>query len=141
MDADLDLPAGLAGVRAVAGAVATTLGVAFLLSRRRIAVPLMGVTVGALDRLAETLLGFERWVVDAFVGAAVQGVLAAGWVADTVDSRVVGAPADAAARRLVRAADVLRPAVGGSLARVFWLFTAFVAAACVVHGLWPARRP
>jgi hypothetical protein len=137
MDGDLDLPASIAGARFAAGSVALVLAFAFGASRRRgLAV---GPVVSRLDRMAETCLSFERWVIDATGAAAATAVVAAAWVADSLDARVLGAPADTAARGVVRVAYAVRPLAGGSLLRVFWLLVAACAVACVGHGLWPSR--
>jgi hypothetical protein len=136
MDGDLDLPGNVAGARIALGSAAALVAVALGVSRRRL---VFEPLVDGLDRLSETVLAFERWVVDPLTGALATLVVASAWAADVVDAGVLGAPADAVARGLVRAASAVRPVVGGSLVRVFWAFVAFFAVACVGHGLWPVR--
>ncbi len=135
MDGDLDLAGGVAAARYAAGAVASLLVVAFAVSRRRLVLPL----TASADGLSETLLSFERWVVDSAGRAAVTSVVAAAWTADQVDAGALGSPADAAARGVVRVADFVRPVAGGSLERIFWLLVGVLAAAALGHGLWPSR--
>jgi hypothetical protein len=138
MDGDLDLPGGLVdGPRLALGSVAVLLLVAWLASRRRTTV--LAPVARGVDRLAETLLAFERWVVDSLGGATVTLVVAAAWTADVVDAGAFGAPADAAARGVVRVARAARPHMGGSFSRVFWSVVALFGVACVGHALWPAR--
>jgi hypothetical protein len=140
MDADL-LPGlvagGAASVRPAAAAVAAGFAVALLVGRRHLSSA--ASVARLLEGLSETMLEFERWVIEPLFGATMHLVAAAAWTAGVVDAEIIAAPADAAARRIVRAAAVVRPVVGGSIERVFWVFTAFFATACVAHGLWPAR--
>jgi hypothetical protein len=134
MDGDLDLPRAVVGLR-FALASAAALPILVFLALRRSAPRF----AGPLERAATLLLDFDRWVLDAAVGAATTVVIAAAWTANVVDRDLASAPVDAAARGVVRGAAAARPVLGGSLGRIFWLFVALLGAACIGYGLWPAR--
>ncbi len=137
MDGDLDLPGVLVGWRFALGGGVLALGATFVLLRWR--VPGAASLVGALDGAAARVLAYERWVIDAVVGAVSTVTRAAAWTAAVVDTDVLGVPGSAAARRIVRAADVVRPAMGGSLSRVAWAIVGLLATVCVGHSVWPGR--
>ncbi|MGH7434563.1 MAG: hypothetical protein ACRENE_02730, partial [Polyangiaceae bacterium] len=101
MERDLDLVAGGAdGARFLALSLAVALAVAILVSRRGLPRGRRARRLVAwLDDLAGTLLAFERWVLGALAGALSTLATAAAWTADVVDSALLGAPADAVARR------------------------------------------
>lgn len=137
MDGDLDLPGVLVGWRFALGGGVLALGATFALLRWR--VPGAASVARVLDAAAARVLAYERWVIDAVAGAVSTVVRAAAWTAAVVDTEVLGAPAAAVARRLVRAADVLRLVTGGSLSRVAWTLVGLLGTASALHSVWPGR--
>jgi hypothetical protein len=137
MDGDLDLPGVLVGWRFALGGGVLALGATFVLLRWR--VPGAASLAGVLDGVSARVLAYERWVIDALAGAVSTVARAAAWTAAVVDTDVLGAPGDAVARRLVRAADALRPATGGSLSRVAWILVGLLGTVCLGHSVWPGR--
>ncbi len=137
MDGELDLPGIGVGWHVLLGGEALVLGATFVLLRWDI--PGADPVVRVLDGVAARVLAYERWVIGAVAGAIATVVRAAGWTAAVVDKEALGAPGDAAARSLVRVADAVRPAAGGSLSRVAWALIGLLGGVCVVHGVWPGR--
>jgi hypothetical protein len=51
----------------------------------------------------------------------------------------LGAPADAAATRVVRIGHAAERVIGQPLARVAWALVVMLASAAIAHAVWPVR--
>jgi hypothetical protein len=88
-------------------------------------------TVGRL------VTSMERWVVGAATSAVEGLAWAAAWVAARADEHVVGAPGDAAAAGVTRAADMLEAATGVSTRVVAWTIVGAALTLALLHAAWP----
>jgi hypothetical protein len=91
------------------------------------------------ERLGALVVSFERWVIDAVSGAVVVVVRAGAWVAARLDLDAIGAPADAAADRVVRAGLAAEGVTGQPLGRAAWALVAMLALVAIAHAVWPVR--
>jgi hypothetical protein len=90
-------------------------------------------------RAGHHLLAFEQWVIDA-VGGSARGMTAlSGWIASRSDAHLLGAPADAVARRVVRAGRRAGGLLGVPLSRLAWLLLLLAAVAAVALALRSGR--
>jgi hypothetical protein len=127
--------APLVPIGAWAAGLAIVFAFAFV-EERRVPEDALERTVARGGRL---LLRFERWVVDATASAGAALFLALAWSAAWLDARVIGAPLDAVAVRVGRAAYRVEPAVGGSLARAAWLLLFAISAAAAAASYAASR--
>ncbi len=91
------------------------------------------------ERLGALLMDYERWVIDATLGAAVALVRVAAWAVNLADEHVLTAPANGAAAQIGHGQDALLPIVGGSMKRAAWVVLAALALAAFALTLWLGR--
>jgi hypothetical protein len=91
------------------------------------------------ERLGVLVVSFDRWVIEAVAGALAGGARIAAWVAAWLDVDAIGAPADAAAARVVRVGHAAEAVIGQPLGRVAWTLLAVLATAAIAHAAWPVR--
>jgi hypothetical protein len=125
----------------VLAAVLAVIGVSYGLSlrgalRRTEAAPAPASPIEqALVRCGTLLVRFERWVVDAVIGAAAGSLWVLAWIAARVDTDVVDAPVERLAGEVDGVASRLEPLHGGSLERVAWCALALGALAVAAISL------
>ncbi|MBV9945328.1 MAG: hypothetical protein JOZ69_00590 [Myxococcales bacterium] len=91
------------------------------------------------DRLSDWFQGLDRWVVGA-VAAAVGGLVRAGaWALTALDESLVAGPANAVAKRLVRAERGMEPLVGAPLGRLVWAILGAAGWVGLAYACWPRR--
>jgi hypothetical protein len=95
--------------------------------------------VGAPMRLGALLVSMDRWVVSAIASTISALARAGAWVVATLDRRVVMAPANALAARLLRLERRVEPLFGAKPGRLAWAFLAAVAVVLCAHALWPGE--
>jgi hypothetical protein len=147
-------PAGLAFVmlglggadRALAAMVVVGLGVATLglLARRvdprRLPVlddPEESALLSVPERLGELVASMEHGVVGAVASATAAGAHVTAWMVAMADQHVIATPADRVADGILSASRAVEPLTGGSVARIAWGLLALLAAAALLHALWP----
>jgi hypothetical protein len=91
------------------------------------------------ERLGALVASFERWVIEAIAGAIAVLVRAGAWIAARSDVDAIGAPADAAAERVVRAGLAAEGVTGQPLARAAWALVAMLVLVAIAHAVWPVR--
>ncbi len=127
---------GEAGTLVVAGAVIVAMAV-WLSGRHRGSSDVLFAR--GPERLGALVVSFERWVIDSVAGAVGALVRAASWIAARSDVDAIGAPADAAAARVVRVGRAAEGVIGQPLGWVAWALVAGLASAAVGHAVWPGR--
>jgi hypothetical protein len=91
------------------------------------------------ERLGVLVVSFERWVIQSVTSSLGGGVRVAAWVAARLDVHAIGAPADVAAARVVRAGHAAEALIGQPLGRVAWALLAILATVAIAHAAWPVR--
>jgi NADH-quinone oxidoreductase subunit L len=95
--------------------------------------------VRAPERLADWLMGMDRWVVGAVAAALGGAVRVFAWALAALDEHVVAAPANAIAARLVRAERSVEPIVGAPLGRLVWALLGAAGWVGLAYAFWPRR--
>ncbi len=90
----------------------------------------------APERLGALLVRMDRWVVDAIAGTIATLTHALAWVMVTLDERVVAAPANLLAAKIVGIERGLQPMFGVSLGRATWALLGLLSFVALTHALW-----